>query len=270
MATKRDDQAADYRAEAIARPFAEAAERSSTVSKTGEGQSGLRTERVVLQIAHWGEYSAAQWDFAYCLRPLYALESVRVVEDAAPAASGGGVIRDMTDILRSNTADADEKHAALSTLVEAVCPGWVMTPAASGGGEGEPVAYLIDGPFEKRAFRTRDQVYAYTRYLPQIEKQSMQLVPLYRELPQPRGWLTEEEREALRYASQGLREAGGISNVQAMKQIDALLARSSPPEVELPEPPFAHSNVAYGDWMMCLNAVKKAIAAAGVAVKEVQ
>jgi hypothetical protein len=52
---------------------------------------------------------------------------------------------------------------------------------------------------------------------------------------QPRGWLTGEEREALRYASQGLREAGGISNVQAMKQIDAILARSSPPEVVLPK-----------------------------------
>ena len=58
-----------------------------------------------------------------------------LVYQAAPVASGGGVIRDMTDILRSNTAAADEKHAAMATLVEAVCPGWVMTQAASGGGE---------------------------------------------------------------------------------------------------------------------------------------
>jgi hypothetical protein len=81
MATKSEIQAAEYRAEAIARPFAEAAKRSSTVSKTGEKQSGMRTERVTLEIAHWGEYPATRWDFAYCLRPKYALESVRVVEE---------------------------------------------------------------------------------------------------------------------------------------------------------------------------------------------
>ena len=65
---------------------------------------GLRTERVTLQIAHWGPESAARWDFAYCFSELYPLESVRVVEEeerdartstagegscAAPAASGG-------------------------------------------------------------------------------------------------------------------------------------------------------------------------------------
>jgi hypothetical protein len=72
--------------------------------------------------------------------------------------------------------------------------------------------------------------------------------------------LTEEEREALRYASQGLREAGGISNVQAMKQIEDLLARSSPPKVVLPE-----MVIAYDD----MDALMEALAAAGVAVKEV-
>jgi hypothetical protein len=50
------------------------------------------------------------------------------------SASGGGVITDMTDILRRDIADADEKHAAMATLVEAVCPGWALTQAASGGG----------------------------------------------------------------------------------------------------------------------------------------
>jgi hypothetical protein len=46
---------------------------------------GIRTERVTLEIAHWGEYPAARWDFAYCLRPLYALESVRVVSGEEPS-----------------------------------------------------------------------------------------------------------------------------------------------------------------------------------------
>ena len=301
MATKRDEQAADYRAEAIARPFADAAERSSTVSKTGDGQSGMRTERVTLEITQFnnsGYKPASEWDWDFFLRgeALTDGESVRVVENeerqasagdnepwqkailndavsiivdggdwgrgnsmdhgklgaaviwadkeigrlrarvavmeearkrfdtaleeardasgindlivqrdeafderdaairerdtlraeritqaltadrfaaavseadtlrarvdeleartstagegscAAPAASGGSVIRDMTDIVRSNTADADEKHAAMATLVEAVCPGWALTQAASVGGEGEPVAWEYDIP----------------------------------------------------------------------------------------------------------------------------
>ena len=54
------------------------------------------------------------------------------------AASGGCVIRDIVNIIRSD-ADSDEKHAAMSTLVEAVCPGWVLTQAGSGGG------YVGDG-----------------------------------------------------------------------------------------------------------------------------
>jgi hypothetical protein len=68
-----------------------------------------------------------------------ALEAASVGNSSAPpngsqAASGGFVIRGMTAIINSYAADADEKHAALATLVEAVCPGWVMTQAASGGG----------------------------------------------------------------------------------------------------------------------------------------
>ena len=84
---------------------------------------------------------------------------------------------------------------------------------------------------------------------------------------QPRGWLTQEEREALRYSSQGLREAGGISNVQAMKQIDALLARSSPPEVVWPE---SCPRGGIGEtWERARDGMWiAAIVAAGVAVKE--
>jgi len=43
--------------------------------------AGRRTDRVTLDIEHWGDDSAARWDFNYCLRALYALESVRVVEE---------------------------------------------------------------------------------------------------------------------------------------------------------------------------------------------
>jgi hypothetical protein len=47
--------------EAIARPFAEAAERSPAVNETGEGQSGLRTERVTLEVTHNCMFPLAEW-----------------------------------------------------------------------------------------------------------------------------------------------------------------------------------------------------------------
>ena len=80
---------------------------------------------------------------------------VRFFKSAPAASVVPSVIRDMTDILRGNATD-DEKHAALSTLVEAVCPGWRMapaasnssailtsSPAASGAAGTEPVAWCV-------------------------------------------------------------------------------------------------------------------------------
>jgi len=128
--------------------------------------------------------------------------------------------------------------------------------AASVGGEGEPVAYLIDGPFEKRAFRTRDEVYAYTRHLPEIEKQSMQLVPLYRAPPQPRGWLTLRDRQELEEIAACLQEEKYPHSAEFIR---FFAARSSPPEVDLP---ISLSPIDE-------ELVRKALAAAGVAVKEV-
>jgi hypothetical protein len=69
--------------EAIARPFAEAAERSVPVSKTGEGQSGMRTERVTLEVVHGAIASVNDqrwWDNRLWIEPQKG-ESVRVVDD---------------------------------------------------------------------------------------------------------------------------------------------------------------------------------------------
>jgi hypothetical protein len=52
-----------------------------------------------------------------------------------------------------------------------------------------------------------------------------------------------------------------------VKLIDALLDRSSPPEVKLPVL-FARSNL--GDRLLVETQVRQALAAAGVAVKEVR
>jgi len=74
MGTKSDEQAADYRREA----------------------SGLRTERVTLEITRPAipnhPAPAKFWMWEYVLRDIVKgdRESVRVVEEAAPSASGGG------------------------------------------------------------------------------------------------------------------------------------------------------------------------------------
>jgi hypothetical protein len=81
MATKSEIQAAAYRAEAIARPFTDAAERSAPVSKTGEAQSGMRTERVTLECVHSFGKGPREWDW-WQLMELRPGESVRVVEEA--------------------------------------------------------------------------------------------------------------------------------------------------------------------------------------------
>lgn len=81
------------------------------------------------------------------------------------------------------------------------------TPAANAGGEAnnphepeslpEHLAYMMAGPFEKRVFLTREEVYAYRRSLTEIEAASMIFVPLCAAPQPPRGWLTEEDCAAL-------------------------------------------------------------------------
>jgi hypothetical protein len=95
------------------------------------------------------------------------------------------------------------------------------------------------------------------------------VVPLYAAPPQPRGWLTEEEREALESARLHLSNFDAFDEKTeqdarwASEIVAKLLARSSPPEVVLP------------DWVkMCVshgrqNQLLRALAAAGVALKEV-
>jgi len=145
------------------------------------------------------------------------------------------------------------------------------TQAASGGGDGEPVAYLLDGPFEKRAFRTRDELYAYRRYLTEIEKQSMQIVPLYAAPSQPRGWLTESQSAAIKAMINLLKDrkeypSGFTVYEDELDSLEDLLARSSPPEVVKPGTQVRYHSMSVEDqrdaqWIASL-------AAAGVAVKE--
>jgi hypothetical protein len=91
--------------------------------------------------------------------------------------------------------------------------------------------------------------------------------PLYREPPQPRGWLTEVQRFAIEDAIGPLRESGKYACENRAGLLQELLLRSSPPEVVLPGTQVRYHNISVEDqrdaqWIA-------ALAAAGVAVKEV-
>ena len=165
---------------------------SPAVEPENKGDS-MRTERVTLEVTHGNSLSVRDWPslksvFGESVRVVeevhfddlaqLAMERDAAVRErdrlrhllntkedecrshhpwvhptAAPAASVVPfVIRDTTDIIRSNATE-DEKHAALATLVEAVCPGYVLAPAASGaaGPEAAEIARLRE---ERRSIST--------------------------------------------------------------------------------------------------------------------
>lgn len=163
--------------EAIARPFAEAAERSSTVSKTGEGQSGMRDQ--VAAIVH---------------------EAMRFDRLAGTPKWKGG----------NSFAESRARQAA-AEIAE-------LMQAASGGGE------------------------------------------------QPRGWLTASDRQNLEEIVVCLDDDNWHHSAAFVR---SLLARSTPPEVVLPDADCSWCSDYATVWRECLEAVRSSLAAAGVAVKEV-
>ena len=134
------------------------------------------------------------------------------------------------------------------------------TQAASGGGEGEPVAFGVrmkSGTFKGFLFPSREKASKCAELI------TDEVVAFFQEPPQPRGWLTGEEREALEWW-------GGKDCPVSHGQVNAwrgairnLLARSSPPEVVLESWREAAGEV------VSLDDVRAALAAIGVAVKEV-
>jgi hypothetical protein len=136
------------------------------------------------------------------------------------------------------------------------------TQAASGGGEGEPVAFGVrmkSGTFKGFLFPSREKASKCAELI------TDEVVAFFQEPPQPRGWLTGEEREALEWW-------GGKDCPVSHGQVNAwrgairnLLARSSPPEVVLP----CSWKTIQGELVCLHREVIEALAAAGVEVKEV-
>jgi hypothetical protein len=310
---------------------ADAAERSSTVSKTGDGQSKLRTERVTLEVTYRWLNPPSKWNWNHVITsPMVTLkegESVRVVEvpvgsvdDRAYAdsmacdeerdfanrilAERDAAIRERDEARQSwlrseesgtrllaqrNAAldDADglrKRVAELEAHLKILDDGQPTAPsdlgiwgtakelsarcqelaarlvcvstrataaearvaeleAASGGGEGAVanVTFHADDSAER------------ARYV------GMTVKPLRR--PQPRGWLTGEERRFVYWWAHENRKPTD-EELDAFKiAAKALLARSTPPEVRLPLADL-------GDRLL-RDSVIHALAEAGVAVKGV-
>jgi hypothetical protein len=151
------------------------------------------------------------------------------------------------------------------------------SPAASGAAGTEPVAWAIlrGGHF---IVATVNEVAANES----CKDYGGTVVPLYA-APQPaKGWLTEEQREAVAFAARKLRElanqqyrngdeATATDTSREADFVDGILARSTPPEVVLP--PFK-DEVTGGPWAVAgynsaIEVCREAIAAAGVPWKEV-
>ena len=183
----------------------------------GGAVNGLRTERVTLEVTHHCRFPLKEWLLdmvADCTSD--PGESVRVVDESAPAASGAAV----TEVVSSEVVGYAVKQGKFYSQHLHANYGDAWGVAGKGT-----------------------------------------VVPLYATPPAASGWLTAEEREAIEWAA----DAAYDKQHPAEDTLRALLARSTPPEVvapasyavEHPQPPRDL------EW-------RKALAAAGVTVKEVK
>jgi hypothetical protein len=207
-----------------------------------------------------------------------------VTGKAAPAASSGGEQSNqpLADGGRPRGDRAESATADSSPSLSLDTPGAPADgadPTASGGGEGEPVAIspaerdglqvIVDGVVRhgngfvvvpgSDSLRAVESVLARHTTAP----------------PQPRGWLTQEERALVqsweRHYTQGAHYAQSPSHTNDIaaemgklaEVCRAFLARSSPPEVVLESWREAAGEV------VSLDDVRAALAAIGVVVKEV-
>jgi len=207
-----------------------------------------------------------------------SLAALRVLIDERNAA-----IRERDDLRKSwlrseesGTRLLAERNAALDAA-DVLRKRVAELEAASGGGEQEPVAWgftYTNGSTDGRFYNSRASA-------EEAVPTNGTVVPLYRSPPPPRGWLTEEERELLTHIVQHAADSEGgairehdiereVIVSRTRETLAALLARSTPPEVVLPERPDCSPYADYGRaWRDCLEAVRSSLDAAGVPVKEV-
>ena len=268
----------------------------------GENVTGLRTERVVLEITHSEPTRADSWGWGNRLCPwLRSGESVRVVdthaEEVAQSVAWEGArdayrgricrltaerdaaIRER-DTLRAQritqalTADrfaaavqeADRLRARVAELESA--------PAASGAaGTAAVSSEAVAWGFTYANGSTDGRFYNSRALAEEAVPNDGTVVPLFAAPPPASGWLMAEEREAVEWLSQ-LDQPQYLDGTRKHARVaQALLAREWPPEVVLEDfTPDAICNLHplyLAGWNQCMALAKRSICAAGVPVKEV-
>ncbi len=260
--------------------FAAAAKCSAALSETGEGQSVMRTGRVSLSLQRMGELieerdaAIRERDAAIRERDehkeeYYKLRGERITQAIAADRFASAVQE--ADTLRARVADLEEQLESVADRAAAAETALESAPAASGAAGTEPVAWGIrrsDGTWWESCRATRDAMLSVTTGGGDANNV---VSPLYA-APQPApGWLMAEERGSIWYAIEGLREASSSRNDGHARTFESLLARSSPPEVVLPECPYDGYTMLTAEyvWCECVAVFTAALAAAGVPVKEV-
>ena len=270
--------------------FPKSVSASSPVEQENKGD-GMRTERVTLEVEIERGSPPSEWPWSYILSRSDALkmrpgESVRVVDTHAEAVAESVAWEGARDAYRGRILRLTEERDAAIRERDEARQSWLRSEesgtrllaernaaldaadglrkrvsalqAASGGGEGEPVAWGVE-------ISGHVQACYFTKYWADrlAEEEKGTVVPLYREPPQPRGWLTEEERELIA----GLTDDDDYTE-EGQNIAKGLLTRSTPPEVVLPDADCSWCSDYATVWRECLDAVRSSLAAAGVAVKE--
>jgi hypothetical protein len=257
MGTKRDKQAADYRAEERERDArtstpGEGSRAVQAASGGGEQPRGWLTGEELEAVEYFSRFVdehivPQEWiAMAGRLRNLLA----RATAETALKAASSGEDRAYADkmacdeerdfanrILDERDAAIREREDLREQLESVACraaTAETALKAASSGEEPEPVAWMCEWTDHTSIYQSR--IYAESAADGEVVVQ-----PLYRSPPQPRGWLSEEERDFLDHHRHECAErASTFSNARAIpwvnrvKLIDDLLARSTPPEVVLP------------------------------------
>lgn len=269
----------------IAQPFAEPAKCSPAVSETGERQSGMRTERVTLEVKHGNSLNFRDWP---SLKTVFG-ESVRVVEEAIPPApqSRPAETRQTSAgmVLGGPWFPASDKPAQPPPPAPPRAHRGSGVFDANGESHLEAQRGVIDTLTRQRdaAIRERDE-HKEEYYKLRAERITQALtadrfaaavaeadrlrarVAELESAPAASGWLTESERGALERAFDLLCDDDGDNPLAG--RVRRLLARSTPPEVVLPGD---SDRFRYGDDAIA-NRDRQwlaALAAAGVTVKEV-
>ena len=230
--------------------FPKSVSASSAVDHKNKGD-GMRTERVTLEVEIERGSPPSEWPWSYILSRSDALkmrpgESVRVVDTHAEAVAESVAWEGARDAYRGRILRLTEERDAAIRERDEIRQSWLRSEESGTRLLAERNAALDD------ADGLRQRVAALEAASGGGE--------------QPRGWLTGEEREAVNAARDYFDDDdhGDSECVFIARVLKQLLARSTPPEVVLDALPTDETGECFSR-----RDVIKALAAAGVAVKEV-